>query len=747
MTSNYKPSSGPDYFDDGQNGTAVFNNSKSSDRICRSLPPSNDSSRSLMEAILSRSNVDKAGMISKQIMNDACHILVRFVQSPTANVEFDKSMDADNGGNNGFDFQSCDTIDMATSDEDRRLEILCSYASIAAERLCKIASDKETSRKSKKRSWEALQNAAGMLQNIPTTSLAASSESEANDTSVQLEPNALALCLVFGALSFLQQEQQYQHNIENSGAKAAASALSSTISRNDILRQKGRAISSLLLQCYTDHAFRNNENFPSFDLNILSHLAKSFQLTEEDVEPRAVAAIVRNTLKMADNNSLREDFVKQAISGAFSLACQIRPWSILSPVELIGVATAYDFFHSAEEICRSAHKAAKDAEHISLLSLGDRNADVNGGIDRNMYAASKQGENARYAVEMLIGMAIEYRMYRRADTMATSLYHLGGQSRYANARYLHARDTIAKVILKRQLPIVDRQIERVDKAVSKVKNNKSDPLENDLGSEIRKYAIQKLEEVGEIAAAQRLASIYNIDYVYDEEAAIAAASLRREKYLQYIDVLPGDVPRLITNPADLISEFDRLLREEDQELSTSDKKIQKCIGFDAEWDEETQGAALLQLASMKTVLLVDILALSSDQEGVNALRQTVGKLLANPDWTIIGFACRQDLSRLRSSPCVQSQQKGGEQQQLLHWMSTTTGVVDAQLLIGTAEESLRKTGLSRACEHYLGKPLDKAEQCSLWSARPLSESQRSYAALDAWVCVGIYQELLLVDNV
>ena len=74
-------------------------------------------------------------------------------------------------------------------------------------------------------------------------------------------------------------------------------------------------------------------------------------------------------------------------------------------------------------------------------------------------------------------------------------------------------------------------------------------------------------------------------------------------------------------------------------------------------------------------------------------------------------------------------------------MSGTRAVVDAQKLIGEAEPKLKTLGLSRACQHYLGKPLDKAEQCSLWSARPLSEGQRIYAALDAAVLIAIYEKL------
>ena len=739
-----QPTQASGTLDHGRNCTTVTNHTKKIDRY-RSLPHSNELSRFLLEAIALCDNVEKTRILSTQTLYDACHILHTFIQSPSTNTESNSFSETDY---DRYGSSPHGVINVSTSDESHLLPILCSYASSTAEILCRVAdgtkNDKnETNRKSKKRSWEALQNAAGILQSTPSTSTTTSLETGVNNSSLQLEPNGLAVCIVFGALSLLQQQYQCGKH-DRGGAKAAASALSSTLSRNNILRHRGRAISSLLLQCYTDHAFRNKKMCSYFDLNILNHLARSFQLTEESVEPRVIAAIVRRTVRMTEADDKKEDVLKQEISGAFSLACQIRPWSILSPVELIEVATTYDFFYSAEEICRSAHKAAKESEKLSPPMLDENITSISKDYRIQQYSASKQMENSKSAVELLIDTAIKNRMFRRADAMATSLYHLGGQSRYAEARYLHARDTIAKVISKRQFPIVDRQIERVDKALSKVKNENINGFENDPGVEIRKYAIQKFEEVGEIAAAQRLASIFNIDYVYDENAALIATSLRREKYLQYDDVLPGDIPSLITKPGDLISEFDRLLREDDQDLVASNKKSEKLIGFDAEWDEETQGVALLQLASMKTVLLIDILALSSGVEGVKALRQTVGKLLANPDWIMIGFACHQDLSRLRASPCVNIQQELGQQEQ--HWMSTTSAILDVQPLVGTAEESLRKTGLSRACEHFLGKPLDKAEQCSLWSARPLSERQRSYASLDAWVCVGIYKALLLNEN-
>lgn len=131
------------------------------------------------------------------------------------------------------------------------------------------------------------------------------------------------------------------------------------------------------------------------------------------------------------------------------------------------------------------------------------------------------------------------------------------------------------------------------------------------------------------------------------------------------------------------------------------------------------------------MLLIDIPAVSSTEEGAAALAETVGALLDSTEATVVGFAPKQDLSRLRASRCASRR----------HWLSGTRAVVDAQRMAWEDDPDLRKLGLSRISEAYLGKPLDKAEQCSMWSARPLTESQRIYAALDAWACVAIYEKL------
>ena len=59
------------------------------------------------------------------------------------------------------------------------------------------------------------------------------------------------------------------------------------------------------------------------------------------------------------------------------------------------------------------------------------------------------------AVHSLIDAAFVARNYRLADTYATQFFEVGGRSRFLNARFLHACDTIAKVIKKRALPVIE----------------------------------------------------------------------------------------------------------------------------------------------------------------------------------------------------------------------------------------------------------------------------------------------------
>jgi 3'-5' exonuclease len=525
--------------------------------------------------------------------------------------------------------------------------------------------------------------------------------------------SVFCLSLLLAALTLTVTEEN--RAISRSAASAIASTLEDSMKRDESFHQTiFEELVYALISFAANMTLESQDSVPypgrMIDLHIVTTLARAVKVTSVSnlTAAEATAVTVRNALHLNDDaNMLVPEPVgddngayKTEVAAALALASQLGPWQVLAPTSLIEVAVQFDLWHAAERICHSATRRHE-----------------------NDVAAIK-------AVHALIDAAFTARSYRQADTFATRFVEVGGQSRLLDARFLHACDTIAKVIRKRALPVIERQVERVDKAVAQVagcdlvEDSSSDAVDGagtsvaTASSDIRNFALRQLEENGDMDAAHRLATIWNMEYACDEEAMKAAVAARRKKYLQWNDLLPElPVPELLSTPESLVKAFVKL----GQHIA---------YGFDVEWGDDCTGASLLQIGTRNAVVLVDIPALSMTLEGSDALEQTVGNLFASFSCAVVGFGCRHDLSRLRSSPCARAN----------HWLGETRAVLDLQALADKAfaDTSLGHVGLSRCCEHFLLKPLDKAEQCSDWNNRPLSEQQRVYAALDAYVCALIY---------
>eukprot|EP00667_Euglena_gracilis_P001837 EG_transcript_1838 len=141
-------------------------------------------------------------------------------------------------------------------------------------------------------------------------------------------------------------------------------------------------------------------------------------------------------------------------------------------------------------------------------------------------------------------------------------------------------------------------------------------------------------------------------------------------------------------------------------------------------------AALLQLASRDCVLLLDLPTLCGTEEGCEALDALVRAVFWDADITKLGLGIGHDLAVLHSS-----------------WPQVTGFTRCSRVLdIGEFGSSVQYNGLgkglSAASELWLGKPLDKSQQCSDWEARPLSEAQVAYAALDAWCSCAIFDRVV-----
>lgn len=148
---------------------------------------------------------------------------------------------------------------------------------------------------------------------------------------------------------------------------------------------------------------------------------------------------------------------------------------------------------------------------------------------------------------------------------------------------------------------------------------------------------------------------------------------------------------------------------------------QKMIGFDTETrpvftpDAPHNKVALLQLSGPDKAFLFRLNKMG--------LRRRVAAILARPDILKIGAASHDDVRGLQKR--LQFEENGFIDLQKIAW-----------------EWGIRDKSVKKLAANILGIRISKTQQLSNWEADELSESQRKYAATDAWVCLRMYEELL-----
>ena len=176
-------------------------------------------------------------------------------------------------------------------------------------------------------------------------------------------------------------------------------------------------------------------------LQVVSKLASEFGLgqcndgnqVDKDLS-LAVASVVNKSFG-GGVDDLPSQLSKDTVAPLIVLASLVKPWDQIEADRVVRVACVMDLYYSAETLCDAA---------VESSSLGGNGAAV-----------------ARLATKALVDTSLEYRCYRRADSFATKYYDHCGVERYAASRFLHAQDTIAKVVRQRALQIVDKQVLRV----------------------------------------------------------------------------------------------------------------------------------------------------------------------------------------------------------------------------------------------------------------------------------------------
>ena len=249
-----------------------------------------------------------------------------------------------------------------------------------------------------------------------------------------------------------------------------------------------------------------------------------------------------------------------------------------------------------------------------------------------------------------------------------------------------------------------------------------------------------------------------------------------EDCLQMNDIFPnndGEANKSIIMVDDLdgIRDFhnsvNQLLTESRKKevISTSaDPRITQSapllVGVDCEWKPtfmlestaEKQPVLLLQISlqELQKVFLFDLQTLLrpclEPTNETNSLEEETSQALTaifgDPSFVKVGFQVMTDLRQLAGSyphiPAFRSFEAVLEVGSVAKVAMQLAKVPKARQWIGS---------LTRLSEKFYDKPMNKEQQISDWSCRPLSEEQLIYGALDAAVTPGILEKAMALANV
>ena len=145
----------------------------------------------------------------------------------------------------------------------------------------------------------------------------------------------------------------------------------------------------------------------------------------------------------------------------------------------------------------------------------------------------------------------------------------------------------------------------------------------------------------------------------------------------------------------------------------------KRLGFDTETRPtfkkgNIHGVALVQLATDDTCFLFRLNQID--------FPPSLAKLLSDPAILKIGLSLRDDFCSM------------GRKTKF-----TPEGFIDIQKIVN--DHDISDLSLQKVYALLFQKKISKSQRLSNWEADLLTEAQQKYAALDAWACLKIYEEL------
>jgi len=145
----------------------------------------------------------------------------------------------------------------------------------------------------------------------------------------------------------------------------------------------------------------------------------------------------------------------------------------------------------------------------------------------------------------------------------------------------------------------------------------------------------------------------------------------------------------------------------------------KEIGFDTETRPAfrkgvTHKIAMMQLSTEDTCFLFRL--------NVIGLPDCLAEILINPAIKKVGLSLKDDFSAIHKRKSI-----------------TPSNFVELQAFV--KDYGIEDNGLQRIYGILFGKRISKGQRLSNWEVDTLSDAQKMYAAIDAWACLKIYNEL------
>ncbi|KDO31628.1 hypothetical protein SPRG_03548 [Saprolegnia parasitica CBS 223.65] len=162
---------------------------------------------------------------------------------------------------------------------------------------------------------------------------------------------------------------------------------------------------------------------------------------------------------------------------------------------------------------------------------------------------------------------------------------------------------------------------------------------------------------------------------------------------------------------------------------------QHVIGVDCEWrprqhaDEtasDDERVQVLQLAVPDAVYVLDTMALDAagQHNGLLLMEALCSMLFSSPSLLLVGFCFAGDVQKLRATYT-------SVMDRVCPYTTNCLELRKLALLRLPTESAAPTWGLATLASACLGLAMEKDQQCSDWSVRPLTRAQIEYAALDA----------------